>query len=343
MPGLSGGRDDPALLLRPQVVRVSLWAVLGLWLARRLFRLLLLIVRSPAAMIAITLTAAFVAGWQLVHPALPLGVVGGLVVGLVVWRWRWPASFDRHAYDPGAGVVARPRGCTGGAGRLAMDTIGLTKERHGTDYVPPLRRDPVQPVDGPGHGADAARPAAAGLGRRRRPARPNLRRRSTAGSASTRTRSECSCGSWSATPSPAVVPPLPPDLDPGRLWSTASRSRSPRTAPCGGSGSSASHVLLVGATGAGKSAVLWAHHPRPGAARPARGWSSCGRSTPRAAWNSPPAGRCSTGSPTATLDQPRLRNRARRPARGRRRGDAPPRRPADAASPASTPRPRLSR
>ena len=29
MAGLSGGRDDPAVFLRPQVVRVSLWAVLG--------------------------------------------------------------------------------------------------------------------------------------------------------------------------------------------------------------------------------------------------------------------------------------------------------------------------
>ena len=36
MPGMSGGRDDRAVLLRPQVVRVSLWAVFGLWLARRL-------------------------------------------------------------------------------------------------------------------------------------------------------------------------------------------------------------------------------------------------------------------------------------------------------------------
>ena len=57
-------------------------------------------------MIAIALTVAFVAGWQLVHPALPLGVVGGLVVGLVVWRVRWPVSFDRHAYLRVAGVVA---------------------------------------------------------------------------------------------------------------------------------------------------------------------------------------------------------------------------------------------
>ena len=39
IPGLSAGRDDPAVFLRPQTVRVSLWAVFGLWLARRLARL----------------------------------------------------------------------------------------------------------------------------------------------------------------------------------------------------------------------------------------------------------------------------------------------------------------
>ena len=137
MPGMSGGRDDRALLLRPQVVRISLWAVLGLWLARRLSRLFLPIVRSQAAMIAMALTVAFVVGWRLVHPALPLGVVGGLVVGLVLWRWRSPASFHRHA-----AIRARAWWRSSWVYRrrwaAAMDTIGLTKERHGTDYVPPL-------------------------------------------------------------------------------------------------------------------------------------------------------------------------------------------------------------
>ena len=93
MPGMSGGRDDRAVLLRPQVVRVSLWAVLGIWLARRLGRLLLLIVRSPAAMAGIGVMEAFVAGWHLVHHALLLSVLGGLVVGMGVWRWLWCTSF----------------------------------------------------------------------------------------------------------------------------------------------------------------------------------------------------------------------------------------------------------
>ena len=39
MTGLSGGRDGPrASSSARRSVRVSLWAVLGLWLARRLFR-----------------------------------------------------------------------------------------------------------------------------------------------------------------------------------------------------------------------------------------------------------------------------------------------------------------
>lgn len=90
--GLSAGRDDPAVFLRPQVARVSLWAVLGLWLGRRLGRLLVVVVRSPSAMTGIGLAGAFVAGWHFIDPGLPLGLLGGLVLGLVVWRRRWPAS-----------------------------------------------------------------------------------------------------------------------------------------------------------------------------------------------------------------------------------------------------------
>jgi DNA segregation ATPase FtsK/SpoIIIE, S-DNA-T family len=88
-------------------------------------------------MAGILLTSAFVAGWQLVHPALPLSVVGGLLAGLVVWRLRWPALFDLHAQGRvrswwrGSWVYRR-------RWAAAMDTVGLTKERHGTDYVPPL-------------------------------------------------------------------------------------------------------------------------------------------------------------------------------------------------------------
>lgn len=86
--GLSKVRDDHPIFFRPETIRISLWAVLGLWLARRLARLIMLIVRSPSAVAAIVLATAGLLGWHLVHPALPLGVLGGLVVGLIIWRVR---------------------------------------------------------------------------------------------------------------------------------------------------------------------------------------------------------------------------------------------------------------
>lgn len=253
---MSGGRDDRAVVLRPQVVRVSLWAVLGLWLARRLGRLLLLVVRSPAAMAGIGLTVAFVAGWRLVHPALPLGVLGGLVAGLVVWRVRWPTSFHRLAYLRArawwrASWVYRRRWAAG------MDTIGLTKERHGTDYVPPVvairsnrwmdqvtvRMLPGQRLQDWVDVADRLAQTFGALDCRVR---------------STRHAQRVQLWFLVRDPLAQVVPPLPPDLDPGRLLvdgipvAVAEDGTLWRLKIVG------SHVLLVGRTGAGKSAVLWA-------------------------------------------------------------------------------------
>ena len=59
------------------------------------------------------------------------------------------------------------------------------------------------------------------------------------------------------------------------------------------------HVLVVGATGAGKGSVLWSIITQlvPGVCD---GTVRLGRSTRRAAWNSRPAPPCSTGSSTAT-------------------------------------------
>src|SRR5918992_3971511 len=137
--GLSMVRSDQPARLYAQTIRVSIWAVLGLWLARRLARLLVLIVRSPTAVIAITVTTAGVAGWQLVDPMLPISVVSVVVTGLVAWWMAWPVSFETHAalrfrsWWRGQ-LIYRTRWTK------AMDTAGLTKERHGTDYVPPLLR-----------------------------------------------------------------------------------------------------------------------------------------------------------------------------------------------------------
>jgi DNA segregation ATPase FtsK/SpoIIIE, S-DNA-T family len=135
--GLSSYRDEPPAFFRPEVIRVSLWLVLALWLARQLARLLVWIIRTPSAAAAIVVCTAGLLGWHYVHPALPLGVLGGLVVGLVVWRLRWPVTFEAQVRLRvrtwwRAGFVYRRRWAT------AMDTAGLLVERHRTDYVPSL-------------------------------------------------------------------------------------------------------------------------------------------------------------------------------------------------------------
>ena len=92
--GLSTYRDEPPAFFRPEVIRVSLWLVLALWLARQVCRLVVWIIRNPSAVAVITVSTAVLLGWHFVHPALPLGVLGGLLAGLVGWRLRWPATFD---------------------------------------------------------------------------------------------------------------------------------------------------------------------------------------------------------------------------------------------------------
>src|SRR5215210_7917488 len=136
--GLSMVRSDQPARLYAQTLRVSIWVVLGLWLARRLARLLILIVRSPTAVIGITLITAGIVGWQ-ANPWILPSVVGPLAAGLVAWWLQWPGSFETQVHLRFRSwwrgqLIYRLRWTK------AMDTAGLLKERHGTDYVPPLLR-----------------------------------------------------------------------------------------------------------------------------------------------------------------------------------------------------------
>ena len=134
--GLSTYWDEPPAFFRPEVIRVSLWLVLTLWLLRLIARLLVWIIRTPSAMVTITLGIAFALGWRLT-PALPLGTMAAFVAGLVVWQLRWPVTFEAQVRLRArswwrAGFVYRRQWAT------AMDTAGLLVERRRTDYIPPL-------------------------------------------------------------------------------------------------------------------------------------------------------------------------------------------------------------
>jgi S-DNA-T family DNA segregation ATPase FtsK/SpoIIIE len=128
-------------------VRISVWAVLGAWLVRRLFRLLVWLFRTPAALIIMILVVAGVYGWRHVHPAVALAPAGLLMAGLGLWLAQWPDSFDRW-------VWFRVRGCWRAAViyrwrcSKAITGAGLNRKRHDTEYLPqPLRVRSTRSVD----------------------------------------------------------------------------------------------------------------------------------------------------------------------------------------------------
>ena len=136
-----------------------------------------------------------------------------------------------------------------------MDTVGLTKERHGTDYVPPLlsvrsnrwmdkltvRMLPGQRMQDFVDVADRLAPTFGAIDCRvrscRNPQRVQL---------------------WLLVRDPltAVVPPFDPAPPSG--LAVGCRSRSPRTARSWLLKLVGNHLLIFGATGAGKSSVIWA-------------------------------------------------------------------------------------
>jgi S-DNA-T family DNA segregation ATPase FtsK/SpoIIIE len=97
------------------------------------------IIRTPSAAATLTVGAAVLLGWHYVDPALPLGVLCGLLASLVGWRLRWPVTFEAQVRLRlrtwwRTGWVYRRQWAT------AMDTAGLLVERRRTDCVPPLLR-----------------------------------------------------------------------------------------------------------------------------------------------------------------------------------------------------------
>ncbi len=120
-------------------VRISLWGVLAAWLARKLWRLLVAILRSPSALAILTvLTVAVVVGRH--FGPVPLLIAAGVViVALVGWRLRWPSGFLRWVRWPvrawwRSGLIYRWRWSK------AMTGADLGRKRHDTEYLPQLLR-----------------------------------------------------------------------------------------------------------------------------------------------------------------------------------------------------------
>ncbi|MDN5805131.1 MAG: hypothetical protein L0H26_11195, partial [Microlunatus sp.] len=254
MTGPSTGRvDEQPVQTITQPVRLSVWAVAGGWIARKLWRLLVLIVTTPAALAGIAVTAAVVGVWHRFGPWPIIATVLLVAGGLVMWRMRWPAGFRRWVRLP-LRAWRRSWWVYRRCWVAGMDAAGLTLTRNGDGYAPvivgvraTLSVDRVRVQMLPGQTIEDYAAAA-----------PRLAQ--TFGAAVCRVRSipgrvhELTLWLLITDSLAKVVDPLPAAEHPlvdglpvavaedGALW---------RLQLVG------SHTLIVGATGAGKGSVVW--------------------------------------------------------------------------------------
>lgn len=131
--------DASPIHVRPESVRLGLTAVVSGWFAKTIVRCLVAVLRSPVALTL--LAAAMVVGW-LWRSAGPWTVASfgmASMVALVVLRLRWPRVFDRR--------VARVLRSRWRRWRIyrwrwqaSMDTAGLNRHSGGAEYLPVLGR-----------------------------------------------------------------------------------------------------------------------------------------------------------------------------------------------------------
>ena len=285
------GSDEPVPMMIEAVVRLVLLVV------RSVFRLVRFAIRRPR--VASAAGSLLVLDRYAGHVAV-LAVLVALVVGLVVWRVAWPESY-RGQVRPRLTRVWLSMTYPGKWRRIAP-RVGLVVHDHTGANKPwvygglgDVRVTPAGIVRSAGGDPDRAhprrlRPQGRRAGRRvRGPRSPSRARRG---------RGRCGSSCTAPTSSQPRLRPLPVGPEPevnlagvpvGRhedgtewrfsLWQT--------------------HVLIAGATGAGKGSILWSLL-RGLVARPSMpGGCRCGRSTPRAAWNCAPGNGCSPGSRTA--------------------------------------------
>jgi S-DNA-T family DNA segregation ATPase FtsK/SpoIIIE len=138
MRALSSSRVDrePVRIVN-ETVRISVWAVLLGWLARRLWRLLVLVLQSPSTLAILTVITIGLGIWHTFGP-LPLVAAAGVLAGVLCGWWvRWPDSFERWVRCAWrswwrSGLVYRWRWSA------AMNSAGLGVKQDQTEFLPSL-------------------------------------------------------------------------------------------------------------------------------------------------------------------------------------------------------------
>lgn len=132
--GTLGGKRTPELLAMPR--KRSAFEVLALNLCRLVERLIIWLARHP--LVALTL-AAFVASIVYVGQAGTGYLVLSLAVVTACWWWRFPASFGRLAAGP-ARAQWRLLSCYRRHWQPAMAMTGLASMYGDTEYLPRIRK-----------------------------------------------------------------------------------------------------------------------------------------------------------------------------------------------------------
>lgn len=135
----SGRVDQQPVHTVAPAVKVSLGALVAGWTARKLWRLLVITICTPAALATLLAAVTLCVVWRRfgVWPILVVIVVlSGLLVG---WRVRWPGGFLRFVRQPWRAWrrgwwVYRRRWVP------AMDTAGLTAYRRRDEFTPSILR-----------------------------------------------------------------------------------------------------------------------------------------------------------------------------------------------------------
>ena len=261
---------DTAVVFRPAVVNTPaiLTLIILAWTApRRALSAWCGGTRSPWPWRR-TVAACWLYGWHVTVAAVCMTTSALTALGAASTGPRSP-GWSAGGCWPGGGWVWVYRRHW----QPVMVVSGLGRHLRGRDYLPRAAEGPLRRLGRPGHRQDAQRPSGQGLDRPRRPSGPRLRRRSPAGcrvARAGRLRLTFPRRDPLAVPLPAI--PIPETASVGPVEIGKLRGRHPCRLKVHGT-----HVLIAGATGAGKGSILWSVDPWPAA----RGASGPGRRSGR--------------------------------------------------------------